>query len=207
MSPARLVRLQPERKSEYAAARGASIGNRLFLGVSSVSFSGVFALLDYRTGKKTRNLRWSEQFSFGEIADEATVSGKEVVCGQVFERHPAEVIEDTVFNFALKGIHGKKLQVDGASIAVGVTDADDGSADAGPYAKFLVKLTHKGLLRSFAGFDFSAWELPLERHRLIGTALADENGVVAQDESGGDHAHGFYFVLLNNIHVLPSLDA
>jgi hypothetical protein len=146
---------------------------------------------------------WLEEFAFSQVADESAVGGEEVVTGQVFERDPAEVVEDTVGDFAVEGADGEELEVDGSSVAIGVADANDVGTDLGADAELLVELAGEGLLRGLAGLYFSAGELPLERHGLVGASLTDKDGVCAQNEGCGHQAHGFATVLLDiRIHVL-----
>jgi hypothetical protein len=87
-------------------------------------------------------------------------------------------------------VHGKKLQVDCAAVAVVVADVGDTWADYCLDAELFIELSREGLLGAFSGFDFSAWKLPLKGHGLVWTPLADEHFACAQDESGSHKAEG-----------------
>jgi hypothetical protein len=132
-----------------------------------------------------------KQFAFGQVADEAAVGGEEVEGRQVFEGRPAEIVEDAVFDFAVEGMHREKLQIDCASVAVGVTDAGDPRADFGANAQFFIEFARKGLLGGFSRLDFAAGKLPFERHRLIRSPLADQNFASAKNDSGDNMPDGF----------------
>jgi len=106
------------------------------------------------------------------------------------ESGPAEVVEDAVGELALEGVDGEELEIDGASVAVVVTDMSDEGTDVGADAEFLVELAMEGFFGRFAGFDFAAGELPFEAHGLIGTALTDEDFVTAKDQRSHNIADG-----------------
>ncbi len=57
-------------------------------------------------------------------------------------------------------------------------------------ADLLMQFADQGRFRPLAGLDLAAGKLPLERHGLIGAALADEDlaigAIAAQDERGND---------------------
>lgn len=145
----------------------------------------------------------SKEFAVGEVADESAVGGQEVVAGQAFEGDPADVVEDVIDDFALKGANGKELEVYCSPVAVGVMNTGDKGTDLGADSQFLVELASESLLGSFAGLDFTAGELPLEGHGLVDAALADENGVTAKNERGSDVADRLSLILLNiGVHAL-----
>jgi hypothetical protein len=146
-----------------------------------------------------------EELSFGQIVDEAAIGGQEVVGGKVFERHPTEIVEDAIFDFTFEGMHGEKLQIDRATTAIVVMDADDVSADSSGNAKFFFKFTRERLLCGFSRFDFAAGELPFERHRLIGATLADKDRIAAQNEGSGDESHRFSIALFDFGGHVPSV--
>ncbi len=121
-----------------------------------------------------------------QVADEIAVGGEEVVLRQLFEPDPAQVIEDAVFQLACELIDGEELQIDGAAVAIVVADLRDAAADGGGDAELFIELAGEGDLGAFAGLDFAAGTLPLERHGLIGAALADEDFIAAQHEGRND---------------------
>jgi hypothetical protein len=87
-------------------------------------------------------------------------------------------------------VDGEELDLDGAAVAVGVPDGRDVGADDGCNAEFLAEFAGQSLFGAFAGLDLAAGELPLERHGLIGAALADEDLAIrafaAEDERRND---------------------
>jgi hypothetical protein len=131
-----------------------------------------------------------EQLAGGEVADESTVGGEEVVVGEFFELDPLELVEDFVFEFAFKGSYGIELQVDSATVAVVVADMRDVRADGCADAKLFVQFAGESLFGAFAGFDFASGEFPLQGHWLVGTALTDEDAIVATQQRCNDEAEG-----------------
>ena len=49
-------------------------------------------------------------------------------------------------------------------------------------AELFVQFAGQRLLGAFAGLDLAAGKLPQQRHRLIGTALADQNFAAAHNQ-------------------------
>ena len=91
-------------------------------------------------------------------------------------------MEDLVFELAFEGGDGEKLQVDGAAVAVVMADVGDARADFCVDSEFFLEFASKGLFRAFAMLDFAAGKLPLQRHRLIGASLADQDSSVANQQ-------------------------
>src|ERR1039458_785547 len=85
---------------------------------------------------------------------------------------------------------GKELQVDGSAVAVVMADEGDPGAYGRLDAEFFVELAGKGLVRPFASLNFFAGGLPLEGHRLIRTALADQDFAAADDERSRNETKG-----------------
>src|SRR5277367_5708884 len=134
-----------------------------------------------------------EQLAGGEVADEATVGGEEVVAGQVAQVAPAQVVENVFCDFALEVLDGKELQVNRAAIAVGVAHVGYERADCCPDAKLFFKLADERFFCTLTRFHFAAGKLPLEGHGLVGAALANKDFVAAKYERGNNIAHGFGF--------------
>src|SRR5580698_6689859 len=106
---------------------------------------------------------------------------------------------------------GKELQIDRAAVAVGVPHVGDERTYGCSDAQFFFKFADECLFRAFPGLHFAAGKFPLEGHRLIGPALANENLIAAKNESGDHIAHGLDFrrtsVLRTDIlHAHLSLD-
>ena len=127
------------------------------------------------------------------------VGGEEVVGGELAEGAPADGVEDVVVQLTGEVVYHEELKVDGGAVAIAMADLRNPAADDGMDAEFLLELTGEGLLGGLAGLDLAAGKLPLEAHRLVWTALADENfgaaglaggliGGGAQDQRRGHHA-------------------
>lgn len=127
-----------------------------------------------------------EELAGSEVADEAAVGGKEIVPGEFLEFDPLELLEDFVFEFALKGRDGEELQVDGAAVAVVVPDMGDARTDGRADAEFFVELAREGLFGGFAVLDFASGELPLQGHGLIGPPLADQDQAFPNQQPSDD---------------------
>ena len=141
--------------------------------------------------------RWElKKFAVGEVADEVEVGGEEVVVGETDDRAPKHLLEDgdVVGEFAAIFADAEELDLDGATVAIGVADGGDAVADGGVDAELFREFASECFDGGFAGLDFAAGELPLETHGLVGTALADEEFavglLVAQDQCGYDAAQG-----------------
>ena len=127
-----------------------------------------------------------KEFAGGEVADQAAVGGEEIVFGELFEFHPLELLEDLVFEFALEGRNSEELKVDRSAMAIVVADVCDARADGGKDAEFFLEFPGERLFRAFAVLDFTAGELPLEGHGLIGPALANQDLSVPNQQACGD---------------------
>ncbi len=140
------------------------------------------------SGDRTLGLirSFSEELSCGEVADKATVSGEKIIVGQLLEGYPAEIAEDAIFDLAVEGVDGEKLNVHRAAVSIVVSNVSDQRADDGLDAQLLIQLSSQGCFGSFAGLDLSAGKLPLEGHGLLRAALADEHVRAAQHE-GRNH--------------------
>jgi hypothetical protein len=55
-------------------------------------------------------------------------------------------------------------------------------------ADFFVQLACQSLLRGFSGLNLSAGKLPLQRHRLIWTALADQDLAATHNQRSHNEA-------------------
>ena len=131
-----------------------------------------------------------EKFAGGEVADKAAVGGEELVLGKFLKLDPFELVEDFVLEFAFERRHGEELQVNGASVAVVVPDVGNPGPDLCADAQFFLEFASEGLFRAFALLDFAAGKLPLQRHRLVGTALADQDKAVAHQQPRNDESEG-----------------
>jgi hypothetical protein len=131
-----------------------------------------------------------EQFSGGEVADEAAVGGEEVVVGKFFELDPLKLLENLVFEFAFEGSHGIELQVDCAAMAIVVADVGDVRADGGADAELFIEFASEGLFGAFTGFNFAPGEFPLQGHRLVGTALTDQDETITNQQRCDNEAEG-----------------
>jgi hypothetical protein len=94
------------------------------------------------------------------------------------------LIEDAVLQLAIELMHGEKLQIDGSAMAVIVPDARYPGADGGLNPEFFVQFPGQCLFRALAGFNLAAGKLPLQGHRLIRAALANQNLAAANNKCG-----------------------
>ena len=62
-----------------------------------------------------------EQLTCSQISNQNPVSRKKVVPGQLPQRAPAQVIKNPIDHISGKLMNREKLQIDGASAAVGMT--------------------------------------------------------------------------------------
>jgi hypothetical protein len=91
-------------------------------------------------------------------------------------------VVDAALDLAGELMHGKELQVDSAAMAVVVADVGDVGANGCANPQFLIQFAGQRLLRALAGLDLAAGKLPQQRHRLIGTALADQHQAITNDQ-------------------------
>ena len=116
-----------------------------------------------------------QQPPLSQIPDEPQIGREEVVAGESRERRPLDVVEDAVIQVAIELVDDEELQVDGAPIAVLMADAGDAAPNGGGDPQLLVELARERLLGGLASLDLAPGELPLEAHRLVGPALADQH--------------------------------
>ena len=69
--------------------------------------------------------------------------------------------------------------------------ARDLIADLGMDSQFLFQFTPEGIAWLLTFFNFSAWKFPLQRHRLVARALADEYLPQLHDHRSYNPFHGF----------------
>lgn len=127
-----------------------------------------------------------QEFSGGEIANKPAIGGKEIVAGEIFETHPLELMENLVLQFAFEGVHSEELQIDRSAVTIIVANVGDARANCGGDAQFFLEFAGQRLFGAFARFYFSARKFPLQRHGLIGSALADEHFATANDQACGN---------------------
>ena len=104
--------------------------------------------------------------------------------------HPLDLLEDAVLDFAGKLVHREKLQVDGAAMTIIMPNVRDARRRSGVNAQFLVEFAGQRLLRALARLDLAPGKLPLQRHRLVGTALANQNFAALHDQRGRNKTKG-----------------
>ena len=85
---------------------------------------------------------------------------------------------------------GEELQVDRTAVAISVAHVRHQRADGRFDAQFFFELANQGLFRTFTRFHFAAGKLPFQGHGLVGAALANQDLVATENESGDDVAHG-----------------
>ena len=111
-----------------------------------------------------------QQLAGGQIADEASVGGKEVVVGKVFEAGPADLVVDAVDDFAGEFMHGEKLQVNGAAMAIVVADVGNAGADDGVNAKLFFQFPGQCSHCEAMGWSARLWPIRTSPPRTINAA-------------------------------------
>ena len=66
-----------------------------------------------------------QQLSCRKIPDQTAVRSKKIVAWEIFEAHPFELGEDLVLELAFKRVNSKKLEIDGAAVAIVMADMRD----------------------------------------------------------------------------------
>lgn len=139
-------------------------------------------------GHGSRKVLWNrqklQQLPGGQILDHVAVRCEKVIPWQIFELDPLDLLEDAVLDLSGELLDNEKLEIDGATVAVVMPDVGDAGADRGCDTELFVEFAGKRLFRALALFDFAARELPLQRHRLVGTPLADQHFARLNDQSG-----------------------
>ena len=80
------------------------------------------------------------------------------------------------------------MQIDGAAVTIVVANVGNARPNFCVNPQLFLEFASKGLFRTFALFDLAAGKLPLQRHRLIGTALADQDKALANQQPCNDEA-------------------
>jgi len=80
-------------------------------------------------------------------------------------------------------------------------------ADGGVDSEFFLQLAAQGITGLFALLNFSARKFPLQRHRLMAGALADENLAAPHDEACDDALHGRRRVIARSERAAESAQA
>jgi hypothetical protein len=124
-----------------------------------------------------------KQLARGQIPDQPPVGREKFVLGKFFELDPFELMEDFVLEFAFEGRHGEELQIDGAPMAVIMSNVGYARTDSGANAELFLQFTDQCLLGTFAWFNLPAGKLPLQRHGLVGAALADEHQAIPNQQA------------------------
>src|SRR5215472_8076893 len=117
----------------------------------------------------------NRHLSTGKPLEEPAVAGDEIEGGEAIARFPARFAINQVLRIALVRGHAKENQLDGAFARVFVVVAQEFLAARIAEGQFLFELARQRLFGGFAGFYFAAGKLPLQRVRLRGLALADQD--------------------------------
>jgi hypothetical protein len=127
----------------------------------------------------------------GEIGDEFAIGHEEIVVREVAGEGPGDLFKDAGRSIGFGELGGEEMNFEffGGS-GVLVADAGDFNGFGEGDAEFLAKFAGEGLLESFPGADFAAWEFPLKGRSVTPAALADEDAAVGTfDDSGDDLDH------------------
>src|SRR5690606_34717015 len=96
----------------------------------------------------------------------------------------ADLLEGQGLGVARELRHAIEDEQDGRAPRVAVLVTGDLVSDLSGDAEFLGQLALEGLTRRFPGLDLAAGELPLERVRVAGLALANQDETVALYNTG-----------------------
>jgi hypothetical protein len=135
-------------------------------------------------------LQQLEKLALRQIFDQTAIGNQEVVRGKLLKLDPANVFEDLIFNLALELVDRKELQVYRTAVSIVVPDTGDALADFGGDAELFIEFAGQGFFRTLAGLDLAAGKLPLQGHRLVWAALADQDLIAAQHQCRYDQAQG-----------------
>ncbi len=122
-----------------------------------------------------------QELACRQILNEPAIRSQEVVSRQILELDPLELVKDAIDQIAGELVHREELQINGAAVAIVMPDVGHTSADLRGNAEFLVQLARQGLFCALAGLDLSPGKLPLQSHRLVRTALANQNLAAPDD--------------------------
>jgi hypothetical protein len=115
----------------------------------------------------------------GQIGDEFTIGGEEIVSGEFAGEDPGDLLEGGGGDVWLGELGGEEmdLKLFGSR---GVVVADDGNLQGFGEgdAEFFAKFSGEGLFEGFAGADFSAGKFPLEGRGVSTAALADKDAAI-----------------------------
>src|SRR5689334_10456956 len=123
-----------------------------------------------------------EDLSCRQVAHQSEVSVEKIIAGKLAEFGPANLFKDLVFQLAFKCAHFIEAQLDDSTATVLMPDLRDLIPDIGIDSQLLFEFALQRIFRLFAGFDFSAGELPLECHWLVWSSLANQDFAIAHDK-------------------------
>jgi hypothetical protein len=127
-----------------------------------------------------------QKLSRRQVPDQPTVGSKEVIAWQLFQLDPLKLLENAILKLPSELMHGKELQIHSAAMTIVVANVSDLRTNFSLNPKLFVQLPCEGLFGAFASLNLSTRELPLQRHRLVGAALADQNFAATNNQRGRD---------------------
>ena len=132
----------------------------------------------------------SEQLPVRQVANQPAVGGQEVEGRELFELGPAHLVIDAVLHLAAELVHGEKLQVDCAAMAIVVPNMGDTRPDHRLDAQLFFQFAGQRLFRALASLDLAAGKLPVRSHGLVRPPLADQNFAAAHNQRRRNKAQG-----------------
>src|SRR5262245_22417063 len=127
--------------------------------------------------------------SRGEAVDqgcnEGVVGGGEVVGGEVFGGDPPELLAGEGGGISCDVLAEEGVQADSCC---GVFEFYFGKGFEVGYfdSQFFAEFAGEGLGEGFVGFLLAAGEFPIAGQRAVGTALADQDLALAENDADGD---------------------
>src|SRR5260370_589334 len=136
-----------------------------------------------------RRTKSAGEFTLGQVSHQLQIGFEKIVRGQLRSLRPAQITKNSVFDFAGIFVHVKKAQFHGTAVRIFVADARDFISDDRLDSKFFIQFAAQRVPGLLAFFNLSSRELPLERHGLVASALADEYLSIFPDERGHHAFH------------------
>ena len=123
----------------------------------------------------------------GQICDELTIGGEEIVIGEFAGEYPGGLLEGVGGGVRLGDLGGEEVDFEFfGSRGVVVADTGNFYGFGEGDAEFFAKLAGEGLFEGFAGAHFAAGEFPLEGRGVSTAALADEDAAIETFDDGCD---------------------
>ncbi len=133
-----------------------------------------------------QNFAWLDTAG-GELRDERAVGGEKVVLAKFAGEDPGDLLERNGFDGVAFDCRCKEADFE-FFIATGVLVLNLAEFDAFGQrgAKLLAQFSSERCFGSFTFFELAAGKFPLERRRIVPSALADQDAAVGALDDGSD---------------------